>query len=309
MLPIRSVASHFTLFFEHATFSWVPVELGRIIQTSRSFRMANNKQESPYTKEAESTLSTEGHIEAGGRTSWGEQFPGKSPHWSPRASIQFVYKSSSEGRAGGRKQGWQRFKRSWSNNILQIPDVQVVESELCRRAESLTWLSSRLVTARISAGPRSGQRRSSSPLPASVLRGKQYEVRLVVQADWCHSSHWLAAAGRSVRVGGGSVKLLCGGSCGRSRWRPLPTATRGPHRSTRYAPPCGARGWCGSAGPPGSATPWAGSSAGRGCRSWSRPACWPSGGSLVRTAAEKEAGLMFSDKPWVISTGSSTGGF
>lgn len=112
-----------------------------------------------------------------------------------------------------------------TNNILQIPDVQVVEFELCRRAKSLTWLSSRLVTGRISAGLRSGQRRSPSPFPASVLRGKQYEVRLVVQADWCHSSHWLAAAGRSVCMGGGAVLNSCvaaavgGAGGGRSRWR------------------------------------------------------------------------------------------
>lgn len=181
-----------------------------------------------------------------------------------------------------------------TNNIPQVPDVQVVESELCRRAESLTWLSSRLVTGRISAGQDRGARRLLSP-PLYSEENSMRSGWLFKPTDTTRATGWQRWGGQCVC--GGSVKLLCAGSCGRSRWRLLPTATRGPRRSTRCAPPCGARGWCGSAGPPGSATPWAGSSGGRGCRSWSRPACWPSGGSLVRTAAEKEAGFMFSNKP------------
>lgn len=96
---------------------------------------------------------------------------------------------------------------------------------------------------------------------------------------------WQGVVQRSADVG--QVTPSCGDSCGRSWRRRLRTGTGGRRRSTRCAPLCGGRGWCGSAGRPGLTTPWGGSSAGRGCRSWSTPVCWPSEGSHVHTATEK----------------------
>lgn len=116
---------------------------------------------------------------------------------------------------------------------------------------------------------------------------KQYEVRWLFKptnATWATSR-----GGRKVpgSVYAGQFTPSCGDSCGRSRWLPLRTGTKGPRRSTRSAPLCAGRGWCGSARRPGSTTPWVGSSAERGCRSWSMPVCWPSEGFPVRTATER----------------------
>lgn len=68
----------------------------------------------------------------------------------------------------------------------------------------------------------------------------------------------------------------CGDSCATSP--KLHHQTMDPRRWTRSDLLCGGPDLCGSAGRLGSATPWEGSSAGKGCRSWSRPACSPSEG-------------------------------
>lgn len=101
----------------------------------------------------------------------------------------------------------------------------------------------------------------------------------------------LAEVAPRYRVYGWQFTPSCDDSCVRSPWRPLRTETKGPRRSTRSAPLCGGRGWCGSAGLLGLTTPWAGSSAGRGCRNWSMLVCWPSEGFLVRTVTEIKSGI------------------
>lgn len=114
---------------------------------------------------------------------------------------------------------------------------------------------------------------------------KQYEVSWLFKPTNATSSSMVQ---RSVYQCGNFTPSY-GDSCVRSqsRLQQLQSRTKGPRHSTRSAPLCGVRGWCGSAEQPGLTTPWVGSSARRECRSWSRPVCWPSEGFPVHIAAEK----------------------
>ncbi len=186
-----------------------------------------------------------------------------------------------------------------NNNILQTSDLQVVvvESEPRFRAQvkvchPVICRKDRKGLCRSEVSGSSSFREEGTLLFLPLYsEDKQYEVRWLFKptnATWATSR-----GGRKVQRSAyvGPFTPSCGDSCGTSRWQLLRTGTKGPRRSTRYAPLCGGRGWCGSAGPPGLTTPWVGSFAGRGCRSWSTPICWPSEGFPARTATEKSRNM------------------
>lgn len=173
----------------------------------------------------------------------------------------------------------------------------VVESEPRFSAQGSSQsspLSSCLVT-KGQAGPLQVWISGSSSLLFLPLysEDKQYEVRWLFKPTKATSA--TNSGGRKVQrsVYVRQITPSYGDSCGRSpsRRHQRRTGTKGRRHSTRSAPLCGGRGWCGSAGRPGLTIPWVSSSAGRGCRSWSRPVCWPSEGFPVHTATKKSQNI------------------
>lgn len=186
-----------------------------------------------------------------------------------------------------------------NNNVLQIFDLQVVVAEVWAMHQS-SGLRSKFASVVLTSAERRVRVSTSLKCPAAALclKRRLFFPRLFTQRTNCMrsgrcSSLLMPLAAVAGRFRGqctwGQFTLLCGDSCGRSpsRGQPPQTGMKGPRRSTRSAPLCGGRGWCGFAGRPGLTTPWVGSSAGTGCRSWNRPVCWPSEGSPVHTATEK----------------------